>query len=216
MQTTGVSFFRIRCSAATTNVTRLREEIAKTAGEERGIFGLEDEDRERLNELIQAAEADNPTAEPTADNAKAAAGSWRLLYTNLEILGRNRVKLSIGTTRKPGLVRLGEFLQVVDAVKGESRNVVKFNVMALGTGTFTIFAEYVVENGTRVGVKTRSVSLEPEVIDKILGENKALLTKIFNPEGYLNITYVDESLRIGRDGRGHVFVLERLVDGSVG
>lgn len=213
--TTGFPRLHIRCSAAIANVQRLRDEIAKIAGEERGIFGMEDRDREQLNELIKAVEANNPTVEPTADNARAAAGSWRLLYTNLEILGNNRVRLAIGTSRKPGLVRLGEFMQVIDADKGESRNVVEFDVMALGVGKFTINADYVVENSTRVGVRTKSVLLEPEVIERILGENKPLLTKVFNPDGYLNITYVDDSLRIGRDGRGHTFVLERFSDENV-
>lgn len=37
-----------------------------------------------------------------------------------------------------------------------------------------------------------------------------LLLSIFNPEGWLDITYVDGTLRCGRDDKGHLFVLERL------
>ncbi len=39
--------------------------------------------------------------------------------------------------------------------------------------------------------------------------NYALLLSIFNPEGWLDTTYVDDRHRIGRDDKGNVFVLER-------
>uniref|UniRef100_A0A0A9DG32 Plastid lipid-associated protein/fibrillin conserved domain-containing protein n=1 Tax=Arundo donax TaxID=35708 RepID=A0A0A9DG32_ARUDO len=43
----------------------------------------------------------------------------------------------------------------------------------------------------------------------IFQKNYDLLLAIFNPEGWLEITYVDESLRIGRDDKENIFVLER-------
>lgn len=171
---------------------------------------MEDEDREALNALIECAETENPTTVPTAENASAAAGSWRLVYTNLEILGRRRVRLAIGTPRKPGMVKLGDFVQTIDPKQSESRNVVDFKVLIGGGGTFTINAKYEVESDRRVRVKMTGNALEPSSLEKLLGESKALLTQIFDPTGYLDITYVDETLRIGRDDKGHVFVLEKM------
>ncbi len=42
-----------------------------------------------------------------------------------------------------------------------------------------------------------------------LQANYELLLSIFNPEGWLDTTYVDDQHRIGRDDKGNVFVLER-------
>lgn len=43
----------------------------------------------------------------------------------------------------------------------------------------------------------------------IFQKNYDMLLAIFNPEGWLEITYVDESLRIGRDDKANIFVLEK-------
>lgn len=176
---------------------------------DRGVFGMEDADRASLDVLIRRLEAETPIPEPAANNAEVAHGSWRLIYTNLEILGRRRIKLSIATSRKSGLVKLGDIFQIIDAEKGESRNVVEFEVMGRVRGTFTIEAEYQVESGVRVRVTKKGQRLEPDKLEMMLGDNVALLTDIFNPEGWLDITYVGNGLRIGRDDKGRVFVLER-------
>ena len=41
-----------------------------------------------------------------------------------------------------------------------------------------------------------------------------LLLAIFNPEGWLDTTFVGGGLRVGRDDKGHVFVLERQAEGG--
>lgn len=202
----------LSCSAATSNLARLRLEIKTIAGEDRGIFGMEDNDRDVMDKLICAVERDNPTKNPTLENAKAAAGSWRLLYTNLEILGRKRVRLAIGTSKKPGFVQLGEFIQVIDPLRKQSKNIVEFKVMTGTSGTFAIVANYDVISQSRVNVSMIESRLEPESLERLLGDNQSLLTQIFNPDGHLDITYVDESLRIGRDNKGYVFVLEKMQD----
>eukprot|EP00177_Eucheuma_denticulatum_P006910 GFKZ01012572.1.p1 GENE.GFKZ01012572.1~~GFKZ01012572.1.p1 ORF type:complete len:248 (+),score=36.40 GFKZ01012572.1:408-1151(+) len=197
------------CTAQTSGVAHLREEIANLTGADRGIFGLEDEDRASLDAVIRRLEAETPVPEPTESNARVAHGVWRLIYTNLEILGQKRIKLSIATSRKSGLVKLGDIFQIIDAEKGESRNVVEFEVMGRVKGTFTIEAKYQVESGVRVRVTRKGERLEPDKLEMMLGDNVGLLTDIFNPEGWLEITYIGGGLRIGRDGKGRVFVLER-------
>lgn len=199
----------VACGASTSTVSKLLQEIAEIAGSERGIFGQTDEDRERLEALIQATEAENPTKEPTANDAAAADGKWRLIYTTLVILGRRRVRLALATPRKSGLVKLGQLWQVVDSRSRQTQNIVEFSVLGT-TGTFTLSATYVPISKTRVEVTLEDTCLQPVALSKILGENEALLVQIFNPDGYLDITYVDESLRIGRDNKGKVFVLEKV------
>lgn len=171
---------------------------------------MEDEYRQELERIIQAVEAESPVPKPTADNAAVAAGTWRLCYTTLQILGRRRVKLAIATPRKPGLVNLGDFLQVVDAEQMETSNIIHFDVMGKTNGTFSVQAKYHVVSDNRVSVDTTGSSLQPEALNKLLGQNQSLLLDIFNPQGYLDITYVDDELRIGRDDKGQVFVLEKI------
>ncbi|CAN8076587.1 unnamed protein product [Agarophyton chilense] len=197
------------CSADTTAVSNLRQQIDTIAGSDRGIFGLEQHQRDTLDSFIKDLECNNPNPNPTSHDAKAAAGSWRLLYTTLEILGRKRVRLAISSPRKPGLVKLGNFFQFIDPSNRQSKNVVEFKLLTGASGTFTITAEYHVVSRVRVNVSTTATALEPPSFEALLGSNMPLLTQIFNPDGYLDITYLDESLRVGRDSKGHIFVLER-------
>lgn len=50
---------------------------------------------------------------------------------------------------------------------------------------------------------------QPEALEALFKQNYVLLLSIFNPEGWLDITYVDQELRVGRDDKGNIFVLER-------
>lgn len=187
----------------------LRECIARSAGEERGIFKLDAARRAEIAALVAEAEAVNPVADPAANGAKAVEGAWRLLYTTLTILGRRRVALAIGTSEKPGFVNLGEFYQVVDCERSESRNIVVFKMALGGSGTFTIRAGYESISDSVVAVETESSVLSPAKLEQLLGSNIGLLSEIFDPTGLLDITYLDMDLRIGRDNKGNLFVLER-------
>ena len=79
--------------------------------------------------MASSVEKDNLTREPTANNALAASGAWRLLYTNLENLGRRRVRLAIATSRKPGFVKLGDFVQIAEPSTHQSTNIVHSSVL---------------------------------------------------------------------------------------
>ncbi len=53
----------------------------------------------------------------------------------------------------------------------------------------------------------------PAQLQKLFEANYDLLLGIFNPEGHLDITYLDDRHRVGRDNKGNVFLLERVVGG---
>jgi hypothetical protein len=201
--------------AAPAHIVDLRNVISKLAGTDRGIFGLDSALRAQIHALIEQAEALSPTPEPTIDNAHLIDGTWRLLYTTLSILGRKRARLALATSSKPGFVELGDLYQIIDSKLGESRNVVGFNVMLGGSGTFKVTADYNVVSESRVEVRTKNTALEPIKLEKLLGSNIGLLSEIFDPTGYLDVTYLDSQMRIGRDHAGNIFVLERCQDVSV-
>ena len=54
------------------------------------------------------------------------------------------------------------------------------------------------------------VAQEPKQLNALFEKNYDLLLSIFNPDGWLEITFVDEQHRLGRDDKGNVFLLERM------
>lgn len=177
-------------------------------GADRGIFGLGTAQRDELDALVRAVEACAPEGfAPTAALAGLVAGDWRLLYTTVTIRGRSRTKLGLRS-----LVTLGEFVQRIDVDNGRADNVVDFSVtgMAALGGRLTVKAAYTVESEKRVAIEFLGSELVPEQLAALFEKNYDLLLKIFNPEGWLDITYVDDDLRVGRDDKGNVYVLERL------
>lgn len=62
----------------------------------------------------------------------------------------------------------------------------------------------------RVDIQFESSRLVPEQLLSLFQKNYDLLLSIFNPEGWLEITYVDDMLRVGRDDKGNIFLVERI------
>lgn len=91
-------------------------------------------------------------------------------------------------------------------------NVVDFNILLFGNfkGCLTLEARYEPVSPYRVSITLEKAALVPQQFQKLFEKNYDLLLAIFNPEGWLDITYVDSQHRIGRDDKGNVFVLERL------
>ncbi len=194
-------------SDTTTALTsQLRNEISRLAGDERGLFMSSSAVREELEKHIAALESTCKSF----DRVSAAAGTWRLLYTTITILGRRRVRLAIASGSKPGFVRIADITQSVG--DGVSVNTVNFKLITGGVGKFEVRARYEVVNDARVDVKLENWTLEPDKMRQVLGENVNILLEIFNPEGWLDITYVDDNLRIGRDHNANIFVLERVAE----
>ena len=44
---------------------------------------------------------------------------------------------------------------------------------------------------------------------ELFEDNYDMLLGIFNPEGWLETTYLDDDFRIGRDDKNNVFILQR-------
>lgn len=185
-------------------------------GPDRGIFGLDSATRASIDALAVAVETASPVAAPIARLDDLLNGRWRLLYTTLTILGRRRSRLSLSTASKSGFVSLGELYQNVDAAAGVAESVVQFRVMGRVEGAFSITATFTPQTEQRVGVAATGSSLTPPGLEKMLGENVGLLTQIFDPTGWLDVTYLDDQgYRLGRDDKGHLFVLQKVVEEDV-
>ncbi|CAI7807238.1 unnamed protein product [Closterium sp. NIES-54] len=174
-------------------------------GLDRGIFGMPSAKRADLHAIIERLEELNPRPAPT-EHIDEITGEWRLLYSTIAILGSKRTKLGLRD-----FISLGDFIQIVDKDTRRAANAVEFSVRGLGllSGKLTIEATYTVSSPTRVDINFESSSIVPDQLNKLFEKNYDLLLRIFNPDGWLEITYVDDTVRIGRDDKGNIFVVER-------
>ncbi|CAI0555171.1 unnamed protein product [Linum tenue] len=95
--------------------------------------------------------------------------------------------------------------------KSKAVNVIKFNVKGLNllNGQLAIVASFNIDSKSRVTITYRESTITPDQLMNVFQKNYDLLLNIFNPEGWLELTYVDDEMRIGRDQKGNIFVLER-------
>ena len=159
-----------------------------------------------MHALVEALEAANPLPAP-AQSLAAVAGDWRLLYSTIVITGVKKTKLGLRE-----FVQLGDFVQTIDVAAGRAVNRVEFSVAGLGSlaGALTVTARFEVAGPARVAIAFKRSELEPAQLQTLFRANFDLLLSIFNPDGWLDITFVDADMRVGRDDKGNVFLLERM------
>ncbi|KAL3691078.1 hypothetical protein R1sor_004729 [Riccia sorocarpa] len=178
-------------------------------GVNRGIFGVPAAKKKEIEDLISTLESMNPAQRPT-DDLTIVKGEWRLLYSTITVLGVKRTKLGLRD-----FIQLGDFLQIINVDQNVAVNKIGFNVAGIGmlNGALTIEATYTVTSPTRVDIKYKTSVIQPKQLFSLFQKNYDMLLSIFNPEGWLEITYVDDTLRIGRDDKGNVFLVERVATG---
>ncbi|CAN1209993.1 PAP/fibrillin family protein [Tumidithrix helvetica PCC 7403] len=156
----------------------------------------------------------NPTPKPT-EAAELLTGDWQLLFTTSKDL--------LGFDRLP-LVKLGQIYQCVRAAEGKIYNVAELMSLPLLEGLVSVCASFTVVSDLRVKVNfERFVIGSQRLIGyrnisdfvEILASGKklrAIDSKIKNREqrGWLETTYLDDDLRIGRGNEGSLFVLRKV------
>lgn len=170
--------------------------------------------------VVEAAatrlEERNPTPDPlTSDRL---AGNWRLLYTtSRELLNINRIPLA----------SLGPIYQCIRLSETRIYNLAEVIGPPLLSGLVTVAARLEPVSTRRVNVRfERGVFglqgllgyQSPDQFIDLLQANRhlSLLQGIdfsINAErqaGWLEITYLDDDLRIGRGNQGNLFVLDRV------
>ncbi|CAN8298919.1 unnamed protein product [Cochlearia groenlandica] len=187
-------------------VHQIKEELYESLqGINRGIFGVKSDKKTEIERLVKLLECRNPTPEPTRELDKIG-GCWKLIYSTITVLGSKRTKLGLRT-----FVSLGDLLQQIDIAQGKTVHVLKFDVRGLNLldGEFRIVASFKIISKSSVEITYESSTIIPDQLMNIFRKNMNLLLGIFNPEGLFEITYLDEDFKVGRDGKGNVFVLEK-------
>ena len=190
--------------------------IAAIANKNRGILATPT-DKQAILAAIATLESRNPHPRPLTTAIDLLAGDWQLLYTSSQSL--------LGIDRFP-LVKLGTIYQCLRPTTSSIYNIAEVSSVIPGlNGIVSIVANFTPTSEARVNVQfNRSVIGLRQLIDystpdKLIAaiESGQKFTAIDLPitrkedraPAWLEITYIDESLRISRGNEGSVFVLTR-------
>lgn len=173
-------------------------------------------DRAAILSAITRLESRNPTPQPLA--APELEGNWRLLYTtSQELLGIDRLPLA----------RLGQIYQCIRLQDCRIFNLAEVQGPPLLSGLVSVSARFTGVSDCRVNVAfERGVfglqslldyRAPAPFIEKLEATAKLPLWQGLDfrinrerQQGWLEITYLDSDLRIGRGNEGNVFVLSKV------
>ncbi|HEY9646379.1 MAG TPA: PAP/fibrillin family protein, partial [Chroococcidiopsis sp.] len=162
---------------------------------------------------IAQLEDRNPTPRPL-EAAEMLEGNWRLLYTtSAELLGIDRFPL----------LKLGQIYQFIALRDRKIYNIAEVYGLPYLEGLVSVAAEFEATSERRVNVRFERLILglqrwvgyrSPSTFIEAIATGKrfaAVDVSIQNRDrmGWLEITYLDGDMRIGRGNEGNVFVLTK-------
>ncbi|MEH2225751.1 PAP/fibrillin family protein [Nostoc sp.] len=182
------------------------------AGTNRGLLATE-EQKQAILAAIANLEDFNPTPRPV-EASNLLDGNWRLLYTTSKAL--------LNLDRLP-LCKLGQIYQYIRVDTTSVYNIAEIYGLPFLEGLVSVAAKFEPVSGRRIQVKfERSIIGLQRLIEynspvtfiqqieegrKFPGIDFAI--KSDKQQGWLDITYIDNDLRIGRGNEGSVFVLTK-------
>lgn len=187
--------------------------IEQLAGKNRGLLATEPEKQAILIAIAQLEDR-NPTPRPI-EAGELLDGDWRLLYTTSSGL--------LNIDRFP-LLKLGQIYQSIRVKTSSVYNIAEIYGLPYLEGLVSVGAIFEQLSERRVQVKfQRSIlSLQrligyqsPDSFIQQIESGKKFTAIDFGlnsreQQGWLDITYLDSDLRIGRGNEGSVFVLTRV------
>ena len=189
------------------------ELLEAIAGKNRGLLATET-DNLAILAAVARLEDRNPTPRPV-EATELLEGNWRLLYTTSNGL------LNLG--RLPA-VPLGQIYQCVRTTTASIYNIAEVSELPFLEGLVSVAARFEPVDERRVNVRfERSIiglrrllgyQSPSNFIQQIEAGEKFFPALDFSIEsreqqGWLDITYLDSDLRIGRGNEGSVFVLTK-------
>lgn len=189
--------------------TKLLEAVAST---NRGLLATE-ANRVEILSAVEQLEDHNPHPHPLQSPA-LLDGNWRLLYTTSRgILGLDRFPL----------LQLGQIYQYLDLINNRLYNLAEIEGLPFLETLIVVGASFEAVSDRRVEVKfERSIIglqrwlnyQNPTQFVQSLQLGKKFFPIDFSLDrresmGWLEITYLDADLRIGRGNEGNVFILAK-------
>lgn len=162
---------------------------------------------------VSALEKENPNPLPTS-SPLLLQGNWRMLFTT------SRSLLVFG--RLP-LSSLGGVYQYIDTDRQQVYNVAEIRSLPLFDSIVSVVADFTILSEKRIGVQfTRSIVglqtlLGYQNVDRFIEQLQsgtrlvALDTPITRRgNSWVDVTYIDDDLRITRGNEGNIFILQRV------
>lgn len=182
------------------------------AGKNRGLLATETDQKAILAAVAQVEDR-NPTPRPV-EAIDLLDGNWRLLYTT----SRNLLNID-----QVPLLQLGQIYQCIRAKEAKVYNIAEVYGLPYLEGLVSVVARFEPASERRVLVKFERSILglqrligyqSPDVFIQQIEVGKKFFGFDFSIEsrdqqGWLDITYLDNNLRIGRGNEGSVFVLTK-------
>lgn len=188
------------------------ELLAAIAGKNRGILASET-DKQAILSAIARLEERNPCPAPL-NATERLGGNWQLLYTtSSELLGIDRIPF----------VKLGQIYQFIRPQTAQIFNIAEVGGVPGLEGIVSVAARFEPTSTRRVQVRFERgvVGLQrligyqsPVAWIEAIDAGKRFPPLDFsinsdNQQGWLEVTYLDDDLRIGRGNAGSVFVLRK-------
>jgi len=168
--------------------TKLKEEILNLASETKRGLTETKEQAEEMQNLFAQLEKLSPTVNPITNKNSKLNGDWSLDYTtSASILG------------KGGAPRIGPIIQNIDTTTLSAKNSEVIRYGGIFDVPRSVSAELSPVNGKLTDVQFKRFQLGP------LGFNAPESFK-----GSLDITYLDDEVRLTRGDKGNIFVLTRM------
>lgn len=193
--------------------TELLEAVAST---NRGLLASLD-DQKAIQSLAAKLEDHNPYPEPLAAQEQLN-GIWRLLYTTSDEL--------LGIDRFP-LYKLGQIYQCIYIDDARIYNIAEVLGLPQLSGLVSVSARFEAVSKQRVNVAFErgvfglqtllNYDSPKQFIQKMQAEDKLpwwqgidFRINSDRQSGWLEVTYLDDDLRIGRGNQGSLFVLRKV------
>lgn len=186
--------------------------LQEIAGKNRGLLATEI-DRINILSLVEHLEDDNPHGHPLAQE-ELLQGDWRLIYTTSKsLLGLNNIPL----------VNLGQIYQCIRPQSQRIINIAEVEGIPFLEGVVAVVAQFEAVSEKRVNVQfERSIITSQrlmgyrsarDLVEQIEGGKRFFPLDFPIPRrsetAWLEITYLDEDLRLGRGNEGNVFILSK-------
>lgn len=187
--------------------------LGAIAGQNRGLLSAS-ADKQYILDAVSRLERENPTPHPL-EAADKLNGNWRLLYTTSnELLNIDRFPFC----------DLGQIYQCIRVSTTRIYNVAEVKGPPMLSGLVSVAARYEPLSDVRVKVRfERAVFglqrlIQYQSVDSFIRHIEAgkkfmaidFEIKNRNQKGWLDITYLDETMRVGRGNQGSVFVLTKV------
>lgn len=184
------------------------------AGKNRGLLASEIDNAQVLS-AIQQLEDTNPTPKPL-EAKELLEGDWRLLYTTSKTI--------LGLDRFP-LFKLGQIYQSIRIAEAKIYNIAEVEGMPFAEGIVSVAGRFEPTSAKRVNVifersiiglqrfigykSPRKFIEQLETGKKFFPLDFGIESRSAGRQAWLDITYLDEDMRLGRGNEGNVFVLTK-------